>query len=605
MRETTFIQQMHKKWQSFEELLKQPGKRADQLYDVFIEVMNDLSYAKTFYPNRSVRVYLNGLAQRVFVNVHKNRKSQKSLFAHFWLDDLPRILWETRSTLRIALLLFVGGFLIGVLSSAMDAEFANTILGDGYVSMTEANIKAGDPMAVYKDQEAFGMSLGIAGNNMYVATLTFVLGIFYTIGSLLILVSNAIMVGTFQFFFIERGLFLESFLTIWIHGTLEISAIIIAGAAGIVMGKGLVFPGSYSRMKSFQRSARRGLKIMVGIAPIIILTAFFEGFLTRQTELPNVVRGLFILVNLALVLGYFVWYPWWRAQQEDNTRATVAEISPDRSSSIEWYAIKSTSRILGEGIRVFQQHISSIATAAILSGLLYTGMAFLLADDFRNDFYFLSYLFATIDQLPQYFINANWWMILAMLVSMGSFVAFVLQVLANHTGIKSMLFSLPVFLGTFGLLYLFLGKSWWWMIVALPIAFLYLYATYEQAEASTHRLSFSNWWRGAYLKSLVLLLMLVGVGIGVLTLFDTIVSDLLMMGLAWIFPFQQATLDLISTFVLLFLNVTALFLLIGLVLSAYKVLYFSVLEQQEAVELSRQIEQIGESRRIKGLERES
>ncbi|MEM1328117.1 MAG: stage II sporulation protein M [Bacteroidota bacterium] len=611
MRETKFIQQMHEKWRSFEELLKQPSNRADRLYDVFIEVMNDLSYAKTFYANRSVRVYLNGLAQRIFVDVHKNRKSQWSLFADFWLEDLPRVLWETRKALLVAFLVFLGGFLIGMLSSAMDEQFANTILGDMYVAMTEANIEKGDPMAVYKDQEAFGMSLGIAGNNLYVATLTFVMGVFYTIGSLLILVSNAIMVGTFQFFFIERGLFLESFLTIWIHGTLEISAIIIAGAAGIVMGQGLVFPGSYSRMKSFQRSARRGLKIMIGIAPIIILTAFYEGFLTRQTELPDAVRGLFILVNLALVLGYFIWYPWWKAKHTPDFRSRQSELTPEQPSQIDWYVIKPTSQLLGDGILVFRKQFGAILWAAILATALYAGLVYFLANDFTADFRslvpttFFEYFFGHIRRLPQYFINANWWMIFAMLLAMGSFVAVVLKRLSPQTSVRSLLLSVPVFLGTFGLLYLFIGQSRWWILFALPIFFVYLYAVYEQTDRHTPGLSFANWLNIGYFKSLSLFLFLIGISIAILTLFHSGVSSLLMMGLSWIFPFSQATLDIIDIFILIFLDVVALFLSLGLILTCYKVLYFSILEQKEAVYLKEQIQSIGTTQRIKGLEREA
>ena len=152
-------------------------------------------------------------------------------------------------------------------------------LGDSYVDMTLENIQSGDPMAVYKSKGQFGMSLGITANNLYVAFLTFVLGAFFGIGAVIIMVSNGIMVGAFQYFFYAEGLLQESFLTIWIHGTLEISAIIIAGAAGMTMGRGLLFPGTYRRLQAFQVSAKRGLKIMLGITPIIIAAGFIEGFL--------------------------------------------------------------------------------------------------------------------------------------------------------------------------------------------------------------------------------------------------------------------------------------------------------------------------------------
>ena len=66
MRETKFIQQNKEKWQEFESFLDGQYKDADKLSNLFIQVTDDLSYSRTFYPNRSVRVYLNGLAQQTF-----------------------------------------------------------------------------------------------------------------------------------------------------------------------------------------------------------------------------------------------------------------------------------------------------------------------------------------------------------------------------------------------------------------------------------------------------------------------------------------------------------------------------------------------------------
>src|SRR3546814_12188447 len=94
------------------------------------------------------------------------------------------------------------------------------------------------------------------------------------------------MLGAFQFFFYQKGLLLTSVLSIWIHGTLEISAIIIAGSAGLVMGNSLLFPGTWSRLESFRRGARRGLKIVIGLVPVFITAALLEGFVTRPTDMP-------------------------------------------------------------------------------------------------------------------------------------------------------------------------------------------------------------------------------------------------------------------------------------------------------------------------------
>ncbi|MFK7935862.1 MAG: stage II sporulation protein M, partial [Saprospiraceae bacterium] len=229
MRETKFIEQNKDKWAAFERVLKDEGKSPEALDKLFVQITDDLSYSRTFYPNRSVRVYLNGLAQQIFVRIYKNRKSDRNRLFTFWTDELPQLLYNARRELLLSFLIFALGLLIGILSGAMDSDFAEVILGERYVEMTLKNIRSGDPMAVYKESSPFGMSFGITINNLWVAFLTFVMGVFASIGAILILFRNAVMVGVFQYFFIEQALFIESFLTIWTHGTLEISAIIIAG----------------------------------------------------------------------------------------------------------------------------------------------------------------------------------------------------------------------------------------------------------------------------------------------------------------------------------------------------------------------------------------
>ena len=117
------------------------------------------------------------------------------------------------------------------------------------------------------------------------------------------------MIGCFETFFCQHGLLGESFLAVFLHGTLEISAIVVAGAAGLALGNGWLFPGTYSRIVSFRRGARRGLKIVVGTVPIFIVAGFIEGFVTRHTELPYFIRFGFILLSLAFVIFYFIILP--------------------------------------------------------------------------------------------------------------------------------------------------------------------------------------------------------------------------------------------------------------------------------------------------------
>lgn len=153
------------------------------------------------------------------------------------------------------------------------------------------------------------MFLQITLNNVRVSFVCFVLGLFTSFGTGYALFFNGVMVGSFQTFFIQQGLWAESMLAIWLHGTLEIWAIIVAGAAGLALGNGWLFPGTYTRAESFTRGAKRGLKIVIGTVPVFILAGFIEGFLTRHTDLPIAVRLGVILLSLAFILYYYIYLP--------------------------------------------------------------------------------------------------------------------------------------------------------------------------------------------------------------------------------------------------------------------------------------------------------
>ena len=136
------------------------------------------------------------------------------------------------------------------------------------------------------------MFLGITINNIKVAVYAFVFGVLLGIGTLYIMLQNGIMLGSFQYFFFDKGLGWESVRTIWIHGTIEISVIIIAGCAGLVLANGMLFPGTYTRIESFRRGVVNGMKIMLSTVPFFIIAGFLEGFGTmimdkQAAAVPN------------------------------------------------------------------------------------------------------------------------------------------------------------------------------------------------------------------------------------------------------------------------------------------------------------------------------
>ena len=182
-------------------------------------------------------------------------------------------------------------------------------MGNDYVNMTNDNIAKGDPMGVYKEMNPGVMFLMIASNNVKVMLFTFVLGIVFSVGSIYQLMYNGIMLGSFQYFFFSKGFGWQSVLTIWIHGTLEISTIILAGAAGMIMGNSFLFPKTYNRWVSLRRGAKDGLKIAIGIVPIIVTAAVFESFVTRHTEMPLWLSIAILGGSLLFIIWYVKIYP--------------------------------------------------------------------------------------------------------------------------------------------------------------------------------------------------------------------------------------------------------------------------------------------------------
>ncbi len=319
MREAVFVRRRSPHWRELEALLGRPAPDPDALADAYVHLGDDLAYAKTFFPGSATAAYLNDLSAQAHAHVYRNRREERGRFVRFWTHEIPLAVWESRRALIASLLLFGGAAFVGVVSSMGDAEFVRLILGSDYVDMTRANIEAGDPFAVYKDMHPADMAFGIAFNNVIVSFIAFI-GLFQyahvpaaSVGTGSVLVANGIMVGAFAHLFAAEGLLLDWFRVVFIHGMLELSAIVIAGGAGFTMWNELLRPGTYPRLVALQRGARRGLKIIVGLVPVFLAAALLEGAVTRLTEMPLWGSLAVILGSLAFLLGYYVVLPIRRA----------------------------------------------------------------------------------------------------------------------------------------------------------------------------------------------------------------------------------------------------------------------------------------------------
>ncbi len=310
MKEITFLKQNASKWEEYETSLTnkevvQPAKVAD----MFVELTDDLSYAKSNFPESKTAVYLNKLTSRVHQLVYKNKKENNNRIFLFWNRELPSLFGKYHRLLLVSFIIGVIGAVLGFASQWYDDSFIRIILGDDYVNRTIERIKKGDALGIYGEMPSYVMYFYITVNNIKVSFTMFAMGMLFSVGTGFFLLYNCVMLGSFFAMFYQYNVLGKALKVVWIHGTLEMSAIVIAGCAGFILGNSFMFPGTFSRLESFKRGAKDGIKIIVGLIPVFMCAGFLESFITRYTEMPLWLSLLIIFGSLAFLIWYFIILP--------------------------------------------------------------------------------------------------------------------------------------------------------------------------------------------------------------------------------------------------------------------------------------------------------
>ena len=306
MREALFVKKNKERWERIQnDLPTDPDATAKE----FARIVDDLAYAKTFYPSSKVTQFLNSVAARIYLGIYRNRKEESNRFMRFWKRDLPLTIRKHHGIIFIIFLLFCIFFAVGFFSARNDPQFVREMLGDSYVDTTEKNIQDGNPFGIYDSGTSFIMWLGIFFHNMIICLTYFVKGIVVGVFTILSMLKFAVMIGAFDYMFASHGLGEMFVLTVFIHGTLELAGVILASAAGVILGKSFLFPGTMTRLQALIQGALDGLKIIVGTIPILMVAAFFEGFVTRHYKM-HIAYSLSILAgSFFFLVWYFVIYP--------------------------------------------------------------------------------------------------------------------------------------------------------------------------------------------------------------------------------------------------------------------------------------------------------
>lgn len=311
MREVAFIKQNKEKWLGIEQVIAgKLKKNPDDLSSLYINLINDLSFAQTYYPKSKTTVYLNNLSALIFQKIYKTKRTEQNRLIEFFKTEVPLLVYQYRRYLFYAFGFFMLFTLIGVISAYYDKEFVKIILGEEYVNKTIQNIKAGNAVGVYQQGSDWGSTIAITSNNLQVGAKLFIYGILGGLGTLYILLQNCIMLGSFQYFFHEQGALQDSAKGIWMHGVFEIFSMVIEAMAGLILGASILFPRTYSRFNSFKLGFKDAFKIFLSTVPFTIVAGIIEGYLTRYALTMNsFLNGIIIFGTLSLIGYYYFVYP--------------------------------------------------------------------------------------------------------------------------------------------------------------------------------------------------------------------------------------------------------------------------------------------------------
>lgn len=311
MREVAFIKQNKQKWLEFEQaIFGKANKNPDELANLYIHLMNDLSYAQTYYPKSKTVVYLNYLASTIYQKIYKTKRVEKNRLISFFKTEVPLLIYENKRYLGYAFALFFLFVGIGVVSARYDEGFVRMFFGDGYVNETLENIKNGNPVAIYKSGGNWSSFIGITLNNIKVGAYCYFLGFFGGIGTFVYYLNNCVMLGSFQYFFYQQGVLWESVRGIWIHGCMEIFGIVVEAACGFMLGAAILFPKTYSRLDALKIGFKNSFKIFLSTIPFTIAAGFLEGYITRYAlEMPKALGIFIILSTLCIISFYYLIYP--------------------------------------------------------------------------------------------------------------------------------------------------------------------------------------------------------------------------------------------------------------------------------------------------------
>jgi uncharacterized membrane protein SpoIIM required for sporulation len=309
------------KWNRLEVLVSQAERQSlksltapelQELSSLYRTTTADLARAQTRKLGEGITEYLQRLALRAYSQVYqgKERQEWRNLW-QFIRFGFPALCQQTWAYTAVATAVFLLGCFVGWWCAWRDLDFLNLFMPEEILKdvREEGKLWMGPifgfaPLA----------STGIMINNILVALAMFVGGVALITGgiplvlgtgTLFILWNNGLHIGAIATLVGQHGLAYPFWAFVLPHGSLELPAIFLAGGAGLLLARGLVFPGQLKRLDMIKQCAGQAIRLMFGVIPMLVIAGVIEGFFSPNPNIPasfKYLTGIILLGGLMLYL---------------------------------------------------------------------------------------------------------------------------------------------------------------------------------------------------------------------------------------------------------------------------------------------------------------
>ena len=294
-------------WQQLETLLTRAerqglsslsAREVQQLSSLYRLVTADLARARTREVGVGVTEQLQTLATRSYAQIYQGGRRQNwQALADFIRWGFPRVVQEAIGVVAIATAIFLLGAAIGWWYTWQDPAFMQMVVPSGIIDLVQergelwmGSIVGVEPLA----------SSAIMRNNISVTFTTFAGGMLAGLGTIYVLWNNGLHIGAIATLVGQNNLAYPFWAFVFPHGALELPAIFLAGGAGLLLGRGLLFPGRHRRLEALKQAGNQAILLMFGVVPMLVIAGIIEGFFSPAPQVPD---SLKYLVGLGLLIG--------------------------------------------------------------------------------------------------------------------------------------------------------------------------------------------------------------------------------------------------------------------------------------------------------------